>query len=317
MMSFLRVTGFAFLFAAGLAIVAADLAEARPGGGRSFGSRGSKTFNAPPATNTAPNVAPIDRSMTPRTAPTAQNNLGQGAAAAAQPSRFGGWRGILMGGLFIAALGGIFGFGALASVLGFLLQIALVAGVVYLVFSFFRNRNQPATARATGYGSARGPQADVPNNGAYSFGGRAAGPASAPLNIGQADLDSFERLLGEIQTAYGREDADQLGAKTTPEMLSHFLDELSANAKRGMRNEISDVKLLQGDLAESWRENGSDYATVAIRYALTDVTVDRATGRVVSGDASRPTEATELWTFRRDDRAPADGWQLSAIQQTA
>jgi predicted lipid-binding transport protein (Tim44 family) len=45
--------------------------------------------------------------------------------------------------------------------------------------------------------------------------------------------------------------------------------------------------------------------------------VDRASGRVISGDPSRPTEATEFWTFRRDQRTANDGWQLSAIQQAA
>jgi predicted lipid-binding transport protein (Tim44 family) len=306
-MSFLRVTGLALLIAAGLAMTATDVAEARIGGGRSFGSRGSRTFNAPPATNTAPNAAPIDRSMTQRGTSTMAQNSRPGATNAAQPSRFGGLRGLLLGGLFVAALGSIFGFGVLASVLGFVLQLALIAGVVYLVLSFFRRRNQPVPAR----GPADRPLGDILNR---QFPG-SNGSSASTLKIGQADLDSFERLLGEIQTAYAREDADELGAKATPEMLSHFLQDLADQAKQGIRNEISGVKLLRGDVADAWRENGSDYATVAMRYALTDVTVDRATGRVVSGDSSRPTEATELWTFRRD--APADGWQLSAIQQTA
>ena len=36
------------------------------------------------------------------------------------------------------------------------------------------------------------------------------------------------------------------------------------------------------------------------------------TGAVVEGDADRPTETTELWTFVRH---PNEGWKLSAIQQ--
>ena len=48
-----------------------------------------------------------------------------------------------------------------------------------------------------------------------------------------------------------------------------------------MVNQISDVKLLQGDLSEAWREINDDYATVAMRYSLNDKIVDRATGRVV------------------------------------
>ena len=78
-------------------------------------------------------------------------------------------------------------------------------------------------------------------------------------------------------------------------MLSYYSEELAANASRGVVNRISDVKLLQGDLAEAWREGDTDYATVAMRYALNDTYVD-PTGRVVEGG---PDEATEVWTFRR------------------
>ena len=59
-----------------------------------------------------------------------------------------------------------------------------------------------------------------------------------------------------------------------------------------------DVKLLQGDLAEAWREGETDYATVAMRFALVDKTLERASGRVVEG-SDTPTEATEIWTFAR------------------
>jgi predicted lipid-binding transport protein (Tim44 family) len=72
------------------------------------------------------------------------------------------------------------------------------------------------------------------------------------------------------------------------------------------------VKLLQGDLAESWREGETDYATVALRFALTDKTLDRNTGAVVAG-SEQPGEATEVWTFAR---RPGGAWELSAIQQT-
>ena len=311
-MTIARSTAISLAVAAGLSIAVADLAEARLGGGKSFGSRGSRTFNAPPPTNTAPSAAPIERSMTQKGATTTAQNATPGASAATQGSRFGGMRGLLMGGLFAVALGSIFGFGALASALGFLLQFALIAGIVYLAFAFFRSRGQPASARG-GVRGAAVPRPKMPN--LASMGG-AAGATSA-LVLGKDDFDHFERLLGEIQTAYSREDADALGDKATPEMLSHFLQELADNAKQGVRNEISDVKLLQGDLSEAWRENGSDYATVALRYALKDVTVEKATGRVVSGDAGNPAEAVELWTFRRDDRGSAEGWQLSAIQQAA
>lgn len=316
-MSLTRLTTLTLALAAGFAVVAADVADARLGGGRNFGSRGNKTYTAPPATNTAPKAAPIERSMTQKGAPSATQAAQPGAAAAAQTSRFGGWRGLLMGGLLAAGLASIFGFGALASVLGFLLQFALIAGVIYLVVMLFRSRSQPALARATAQGPDRTPlQRDALNRQSLASNGSAAASGAA-LTIGQDDLDTFERLLGEIQTAYGRADTDRLGDMMTPEMLSYFSQDLADDAKQGVRNEISGVKLLQGDVSEAWREDGSEYATLAMRFALIDATIDKATGRVVSGDRTRPTEATEIWTFRRDDRTRGDGWQLSAIQQAA
>jgi predicted lipid-binding transport protein (Tim44 family) len=219
--------------------------------------------------------------------------------------------------LIAAGLAGIFGVGALASVLGFVLQMLLIAGVVWLALAYFRSRRtgQPVFASGGGRGhEVPIPKADTTNR---ANGGAPVAATTAPaLNISQADLDSFERMLGDIQAAYSHEDTHRLGDMTTPEMLSHFSQELADNARRGVRNEVSGVTLLQGDVSEAWREPGSDYATVAMRYALRDTLIDRASGRVVSGDPGREEEVTELWTFRRDDRDRAAGWQLSAIQQT-
>lgn len=298
-----------------LTLVTADLAVARVGGGGSFGSRGTRTFTPPPATNTAPKAAnPIDKSMTKPGPATASPSPTQSPLGAPQASRFGGLKGLLLGGLIAAGLAGIFGIGALASVLGFVLQMALIAGLVWLALAFFRSRRSGETVLARGAGPA--PDIRLPQVGGEARAHSSPGAsAPAPLSIAQADLDTFERLLGEIQTAYSREDTNRLGDMTTPEMLSYFSHELADNVRRGVRNEVSGVTLLQGDLSEAWREPGSDYATVAMRYALRDTVVDRASGRILSGNPDRDEEVTELWTFRRDDRDRGAGWQLSAIQQ--
>jgi predicted lipid-binding transport protein (Tim44 family) len=100
---------------------------------------------------------------------------------------------------------------------------------------------------------------------------------------------------------------------TTAEMASYFEEELAANAAKGLVNKVSGGKLLQGDLAEAWREGGTDYATVAMRFEIIDTMVERTTGRIVAGDPAKPELVTEVWTFQR----PIGGaWQLSAIQQT-
>jgi predicted lipid-binding transport protein (Tim44 family) len=113
------------------------------------------------------------------------------------------------------------------------------------------------------------------------------------------------------RAAYSTEDLSALRAKVTPEMLSYFSEQLAGNASRGLVNRFIDVKLLRGDLAETWREGSTDYATVAMKFALKDSMVERASGRTVKG--VERSEVTELWTFMR---AHAGNWLLSAIQQT-
>ena len=93
--------------------------------------------------------------------------------------------------------------------------------------------------------------------------------------------------------------------------MSYLAEELGENATNGLKNEVRDVALLQGDLSEAWRENGMEYATVAMRYSSIDVMRDRDTGAVTKGDPDVATETVELWTFVRK---PTQEWKLSAIQ---
>ncbi len=87
-----------------------------------------------------------------------------------------------------------------------------------------------------------------------------------------------------MQSAYSSGDTAAIWEVATPEMAGYIQEELNDNASRGVVNSVTNVKLVQGDLAEAWREGTTDYATVAMRYALTDVTREKATGRVVEGD---------------------------------
>ncbi len=311
-MSLLKTFGSKFTRAAVIAtalvgLVAAD-AMARPGG--NAGSRGSRTFSAPPPTATAPKaVQPIQKSIS-------QPGQAQGAAtaatAASQAARPSMMRNLLLGGLLGAGLATLFGAGALANVLGFLLQGALIAGLVYLAVMFFRRRSgTPAMATANASPSGNAAQTNNYRQAAAAMGGAAASPA---LEITGDDYSAFERLLGDIQQSYSRGDMDTLGKLLTPEMLSYYAGEFEENRRKGLRNELGAPKLLQGDLSEAWREQSGEYATVAMRYSLTDAMVDN-TGRVVSGSRTEPQEVTEVWTFRRDRGAGSNAWELSAVQQ--
>nr|WP_112662676.1 Tim44 domain-containing protein [Microvirga flavescens] len=308
--------------------LAAGVAEARMGGGRSsFGSRGARTWSAPPATSTAPNTAaPIQRSQTPNLGPMDQRTVPP-VGTAAQPRRFGFGTGLAAGllgaGLFGMLMGNGFfgGLSGLGSILGLVLQIGLIALLVSFAMKWFRRRQQPAFAGHAYASPSPGPS-PRPAGSSYgsALGGlgsqraQASGPGATrdEVRVGEQDYAAFEKALTDIQGAYSRGDVATIWQSATPEMAGYIQEELNDYASRGLVNSVSDVRLLQGDLAEAWREGSAEYATVAMRYSLVDVTREKASGRVVEGDPAVPTEATEIWTFRRDQGGP---WKLSAIQQ--
>lgn len=308
-----RPATFLCALAVVLLALAPALAEARAGGRFSTGSRGLRTYQAPPPTNTAPGAAQrFDRTATQPGTAAAATRPGMVRAAAPQRSFMGSFGGaLLMGGLVGALLGyGLFGGGAgFAAMLGLLLQIGLIVLLVMFVLRLVRGR-RPAMAGGPQVHPFQG-AADGPK----PIGGAGGGvKAAAPVAIGPSDYEAFERLLIEVNEAWSRRDLAALRGLATPEMVGFFAQDLRDLEARNWRNETRDIRLEQGDLSEAWSEGDEEYATVAMRFSLLDATFDNATGAVVEGSTTERETATELWTFVR--RAPAGQWMLSAIQQT-
>jgi predicted lipid-binding transport protein (Tim44 family) len=282
--------------------LAPSLAEARAGssfsgGGSSFGSRGTRSFDNNGA-------APLSRSMTQ--APSATSPLG-GAAPAYGGSFFS--RHPFLSGLAGGFLGSMLfsGMGGFGHMFGGLLTLLIVGLLIFFVFRLFSGRG-------------------------FSFAGagggmpRSVGAAAAPrlqqyrghdTTVGEADLTSFQSIHGAVQEAWGRSDLGRMRQMMTPEMLSYFSEELTRNTSQGVQNVVSDVRLLKGEISESWEEGDLQYATAYLRWSAVDYVarLDRSPGQpdyLVSGDPKVPIEAEEVWTFvrRRDGN-----WLLSAIQQ--
>ena len=306
-----------FVFAAALALALAGAvdAQARAGGGGSFGSRGSKSFSTVPSTRTAPSVSPMG-------AQPGFNNGGLLRPATGSRGMFGSFGRGLMGGLLGAGLigmlfgNGLFGgLGGLMSVFGLLLQFGLLALLVMFAIRMFRSRQPYTPAAATSGASFRSTGPSPGGSFGGPFGGAAAPEPAKPLALDATDYAQFERSLVAVQTAFSAEDVAALRRLAVPEIAAEFGRELDANRARGAINRMSDIHFIRGDLAESWGEAGSEYASLAMRYGLIDAMIDRTTGRVVAGDANTPQEVTEVWTFVRPVGGRASDWRLSAVQQ--
>jgi predicted lipid-binding transport protein (Tim44 family) len=256
----------------------------------------------------------MQRSMTPNTPAPAP---GYSAPAYAQPRSpfmsglMGGLIGAGIGGLLFG--GGFFGHGlGFGGFLGFLVQIFLVVVIGRFLWRMFMRNRSPALAGGPGL-FARGGAPDG------MMGGMASGVAAPrptggppPVAVSPADFQEFEQLLKASQAAWTARDLNALRGMATPEMVSYFSEQLSEHASQGVTNSVTDVRLESGDLAQAWAEAGREYATVAMRFSMIDVTRDGA-GRVVDGSPTEHVLATEIWTFVR---ARGGHWILSAIQQT-
>ncbi|MBS0331208.1 MAG: TIM44-like domain-containing protein [Proteobacteria bacterium] len=320
-------------------MLAATPADARRGG--SFGSRGSRTYSRPAPTATAPGyTAPVQRSMTAPGATTYQPGYRPGYAPGYAPgygynrSPFGGFLGGLVAGGLIGGLlsgghhwgggwGGSGWGGGGGGLLTIIVQLLILFVIINVVMRIFRRRSgyeEPMFAGPMGGpsgGSFLGgapPFGGGPQPGGYAsgYGGTAVPPTAGwDIPITPQDQQAFERLLMEIQDAYAHEDYGRLRERCTPEVMGYLAEELSDNATHGRKNDVTQVRLLQADVGEAWREGDTEYATASMRFESIDIMRDRNTGAVLSGDPNRPTQAVELWTFARH---MGGDWKLSAIQ---
>jgi predicted lipid-binding transport protein (Tim44 family) len=285
--------------------LAPSLAEARAGssyssGGKSssssMGSRGSRTFENNGA-------APVTRSMNPAS-PSATSPLGGAPSPAYGGSFFQrhpfltGLAGGFLGSMLFSGLGGF------GHVFGGLLQFLIIGFLIFFLVRWLIGRFAPAGGGAMprSVGAAAAPAA--------RFRGR-------DTTVGDEDLNAFQAIHAAVQEAWGRGDLGRLRPLMTPEMLSYFSEELTRSTSQGVQNIVSDVKLLKGDISESWEEGDLQYATAYLRWSALDYVVrtGRSPGQpdyLVSGDPKTPTEAEEVWTFAR---GRGGNWLLSAIQQ--
>jgi predicted lipid-binding transport protein (Tim44 family) len=304
----------ALFFSANLALAPA-IAEARAGGSygggsSGMGSRGLRTYENN-------NAQPLNRSVTPPPSTPRQ----PGFTPAAPSPAFGGGSFFqrhpfltgLAGGFIGSWLFGHSGYAAgedgtaSGSMLGMLLQLLIIGLLIYFAFRLFRGRSLSPGGRGNGPG----------------WPPRSAGAAVAPrergrdINLADADLNAFQVIHAAVQEAWSAGDLALLRRVMTPEMLSYFSEELTRNSSQGVRNIVSDVQLVKGELSESWEERDLQYATAYLRWRAIDyvVRLGRSAGDpdyIVSGDPRTPVEAEEMWTFVR--RRGGD-WLLSAIQQ--
>lgn len=332
-----------------LALAGAGDALAKAGstsksGGGSFGSRGSRTHDAPmertlapPPAQTKPAGPPPVPQAAPRPGAVDAAPLAPAGAAtsglrpaspmgapmgAQQPGFFqrNPFMAGLAGGLVGAGIGSmLFGHSpALAaaadaspggSFLGLLLQLAMIGGLAWLAYRLFRGRSQPAVPAGNPYMRTAPGEHVEPMIGAAPVQPR----IEREFDPSGGDQEAFTEILQGVQKAWSDGNLLQLKRFATPEVVAFLSEDMSRNASEGVANKVENVTLLKGDVSESWSEGGFDYLTAILTFSCNDYMVRLDTGAVADGNPGATVTHTEAWTFVRSSNGGR--WLLSAVQQ--
>lgn len=304
------------LIGAVLAVSAMSLlaeATARPmGGGRSIGRQSQNVSRMPPAA--APQQAPRQAAPAPAPAP----------APAMPPKPASPWKGILGGallGLGIGALFSHFGFGsALSGILGSVIMLALLAGVVVLLFRLFSRKSAPAMAPVgapAGYSGNNGyasnnayaaqpaPASTTPEIGSRLAETPAAAPvAHTPWGV-PADFDAatFLRVAKgnfiRLQAAWDKGDVADIREFTTPEVFAELKLQIT---ERGAQKDYTDVVSIEAELLGIETSNNEYLSSV------------KFTGMIKPAPDALAEPFNEVWNLVKPV-AGNGGWLLAGIQQ--
>lgn len=308
--------------------------RSRSGGYSSFGYRGSRTYE-----NNG--FQSIQRSRQPVTSPwntPAKTNPWGSPTSQQRPSWFqrnpflsglaGGVAGSAIGNMLFGNHGGGYGYGGGngGGGGGGLFTLLLLAGLGYLAYRFFKNRQVNYATSGQGYQASNYDQPGAPSMFGAStsptvtdIGGyrqtKEQGLAAIALNNPgfntQKTEDELSSVFFRIQEAWSANDRATLQQLTSDEIYDYFVEDLDGMAAKGERNVIKNIAMRDFDLSEAWTEGSQEFITVKIYARLLDY-VER-NGQVIEGSATEPTEFREVWTFSRDRGQPS--WKLSAINQ--
>jgi len=293
-------------------------AEARFGGGRSFGSRGSRS-----SFNTSNSY-----SSTPSKSYSSQNTRNPGGAIS-QPqgggflrNMAGGLAGGFLGAMLFSSLGfAAPGAGGLGGGIG-LMDIALIGLVLYGIYWFMKKRRlaretpagmqyyQGETART----ALQPSYDDAPVTAGKDVAGglsyiRQMDPSFSEENFRDQSMDFFFKL----QACWANRDMTGMRKLLTDEMYLNIQGEADRLKNEKKINKLDNIAVRSVDIVEAWQENGEDFVTVKFLANVLDYTVDEATGSVVAGSKDQPVRFEEYWTFTRS--VGNNPWRLSAVDQ--
>ena len=287
---------------AGTAVIIQD-ADARAGGGRSFGGSGSRSSAAPSRSYSSP--SPASPSQQPGQAPV------QPAGGGFLRSMGGGILGGLLGGMLFSSLGfggtgGGFGGGGIG-----MIEILLFAGIGYFIFTMIKKRREASlayeSASPQGTSQNQGGYPGLVDNGMDQF--RRTDPSFDETRFKETAMDVFFKIQG----CWTNRNLSAGSGLLTDEMNRIFQEDIDKLLKDKKSNKLDNIAVRKVEIVEAWQESGLNYVKALFTANLLDYTTDDATGDVVAGSKTDPVKFEECWSFVGP--IGSNNWKLTAISQ--
>jgi len=305
-------------------------AEARAGGGRSSGSRGSRSFSAPTRPATPSGSTFGQRSTAPPYAVRTDESLSRlSPYGSLWRSIGGGLVGGFLGSMLFRSLG-FAGSGVHGSTGGWggpgVLDLLLIGLIGFVAYQFFfkrsasrsadRYRGEPAYIGDYLRSSPPAPSTALPSAPVHNLDQQVAqlrvlDPDFDPRRFCDDAMDFFFRL----QAAWSARALSSLRHCLTDEIAAQIQADIDRLKREGRINRIENIAVRTTELSEVWQEAGQDFATVYFYANCLDYEVEESGNTVVRGSKLEPGKFEEYWTFTRP--VGGDIWKLSAITQAA
>jgi hypothetical protein len=111
--------------------------------------------------------------------------------------------------------------------------------------------------------------------------------------------EKVANLYVEMQEAWESQDWAPMRARMTNDLYNQMGRQLQELINRGLINRIDNIAVMNVALSHFYQDDQHDILTIRLSTRITDYTVERATGKVVSGDPNREKFMTYDWNMIR------------------
>ncbi len=187
------------------------------------------------------------------------------------------FRWLIGGMIFGAIISFLFGYGFHIGAPG-LLEILLIAGIIYFFFKKFKTSYQPMPETTAGV--------PVPEE-----------EKREEIPVTEEFLKNFVKdMFIKLQKEWSKGDLSPVRNYFTDRLYSHLEMELIELMEKKQRNIIEDINVKNVDIIHREKEDSHDVAIAEIEADMIDYVVDEF-GNVIKGNKNKPVKVKEYWVL--------------------